>query len=560
MKRIWRFWPMALIVGVALGGYWFYQSQQTPSATTAAGASFTQIVDVKQGNLSSTLSVVGQLEAVQQADLSFERMSGTAKLLKLEVKAGNTVTAGQVLASIDPASYQQALDQAKSDLQAAQEKLATLKMPATALQTSKAALAVSQAQYNLMASQDALKALVNPDMAALAEAVAYAKSALAASQADVVKANNDTATADSVAKLLDAEAKLAARYNTLAAESWTDNAYRDAVRVALNKVTDAQDARITAQLGPQVNALNAQISVRKNQKTLADAQKALATAQAGGDPLALAKAQAAAKQAEVALATAKDDQATLLKGTDSVTLATAQADVDKKQLALADAEADLAGTKLTAPFSGTVLQTKVVAGNQVGPSTVILTLADLKTVQVVASVDETTIKRVSQGQTAQVTFDALVGQTLRGQVSEVPLAGALQGGVMVYDVPISLTGADKLPLLVGMTANVKVQTGQAQNALLVPAMAVQRTSSGYQVMVPNATDPTGAPTAVTVEIGLSDGVNTQITKGLNLGDKVVVQLASTPANTNNPFGGPGGAGGFGGQPAGGGGIIVPGGR
>jgi macrolide-specific efflux system membrane fusion protein len=495
---------------------------------------------VKQGNLSSTLSVIGQLEAVQQADLSFERMNGTAKLLKLEVKAGNTVTAGQVLASIDAAAYQQALDQAKSDLQAAQEKLATLKTPPTALQTAKSALAVTQAEYNLLNAQDAVATLASPDLASLAEAVDNAKSALATSQADLYKANNDTTTADSVAKLLDTEAKLTARYNTLAAENWTDNAYRDAVRVALNKVTDAQDARITAQMGPQVSALNAQVSVRKNQKALADAQSALATARAGGDPLALAKAQAAAKQAEVALATAKDDQATLLKGTDAATVATAQADLDKKKLAVADAEADLVGTKLTAPFSGTVLQTKVVAGNQVGPSTVILTLADLKTVQVVASVDETTIKRVSQGQTAQVTFDALVGQTLRGQVGEVPLAGALQGGVMVYDVPISLTGADKLPLLVGMTANVKVQTGQVQNALLVPAMAILRTSGGYQVMVPNTSDPTGAATAVTVEIGLSDGVNTQITKGLNLGDKVVVQLASSNTNTNNPFGGGGG--------------------
>jgi HlyD family secretion protein len=551
MKQIKRLWPIGLIVLVGLGGFWFYQSKQTPKATTTAGASFTQIVDVKQGNLSSTLSVVGQLEAVQQADLSFERMNGTAKLLKLEVKAGNTVTAGQVLASIDPAPYQQAVDQAKSDLQAAQEKLTTLKTPATALQTSKAALAVSQAQYNLLASQNTVTTLVSPDLAALAEAVDNAKSALAAAQADLAKANNDTATADTVAKLLDTETKLAARYNTLAAEVYPDNKYMDATRVALNKVTDAQDARITAELGPQVNALNAQISIRKNQQALADAQDALAAAQAGGDPLAKAKAQASVKQAEVALATAKDDQATLMKGPDAVALATAQADVDKKQLALADAQADLAGTTMKAPFSGTVLQTKVVAGNQVGPNTVILTVADLKTVQVAASVDETTIKRVSQGQTAQVTFDALVGQTLRGQVGEVPLAGALQGGVMVYEVPISLTGAEKLPLLVGMTANVKIQTGQAQNALLVPAMAIQRSSSGYQVLVPNAADPTGTPTAVTVEIGLSDGVNTQITKGLNLGDKVVVPLASS--TNNNPFGG---GGNFQGPP---GGFAGPGG-
>jgi RND family efflux transporter MFP subunit len=554
MKRIRRFWPIALVVVVALGGYWIYQSQQAPRAATTAGASLTQIVDVKQGNLSTTLSVVGQLEAVQQADLSFERMSGTAKLLTLGVKAGNTVTAGQVLASIDDASYQQALDQAKSDLQAAQENLKTLKTPATALQTSKAALAVTQAQYNLLSAQDALDKLVAPDMAALAEAVANAQSALATAQADQAAAKYDTTTADAVYKLRVTEAQLTGQYNKLAAENYPDNRSQDGLQLALNRARDAQDALATGELGQQVTALTTRIQLRANQQTLADAQAALKTAQAGGDKLALAKAQAAVKDAEVALATAKDDQATLLKGTAASTLAVAQADVDKKQLAVANAQADLAGTKLAAPFAGTVLQTKATVGNLVGPSTVVLTLADLKSVQVVALVDETTIKRVSQGQTAQVTFDALVGQTLRGQVAEAPLQGALQGGLMVYEVPISLTGADKLPLLVGMTANVKIQTGQAQNALLVPAMAVLRTSSGYQVLVPNAADSTGAPTPVTVEIGLSDGVNTQITKGLALGDKVVVQLASTTTNTNFQFGGPGG---FDGPPPGV--VVKPGG-
>ena len=76
-----------------------------------------------------------------------------------------------------------------------------------------------------------------------------------------------------------------------------------------------------------------------------------------------------------------------------------------------------------------------------------------------ASVDETTIRRVSAGQPAQITFDAVPGQTLQGQVGDVPLQGTLQGGVMVYEVPISLVGAEKLPLLVGMTANVKIAVG-----------------------------------------------------------------------------------------------------
>ncbi|MFZ2617237.1 MAG: hypothetical protein WA077_14715, partial [Anaerolineae bacterium] len=120
-----------------------------------------------------------------------------------------------------------------------------------------------------------------------------------------------------------------------------------------------------------------------------------------------------------------------------------------------------------------------------------------------------------------------------GQVASVPLQGTLQGDVMVYSVPITLTGAVDLPLLVGMTANVKVELGQATNALLVPTMALQRSGGLVQVLVPNPNDPSAEPQAVPVEIGLSDGINTQIVRGLNPGDKVVVQIAAT--QSTNPF-------------------------
>ena len=254
------------------------------------------------------------------------------------------------------------------------------------------------------------------------------------------------------------------------------------------------------------------------------------------------------KDADVALATAKDARATLDEGTDAATLAAAQADADKKRLAVADAEAALAGTKLTAPFDGTVLQTNVAVGDVVTANTAILTVANLSNLQVLASVDETTIRRVSAGQPAQISFDAVPGATLQGQVGDVPLQGTLQGGVMVYEVPISLVGAEKLPLLVGMTANVKIASGQAENALLVPAMALQKANGMYQVLVPNTADPAGQPEAVPVEVGLSDGTYTQIVRGLNDGDKVVVEMAAAQSNTNANFRG----GGIMGMPFGGG--------
>jgi hypothetical protein len=59
----------------------------------------------------------------------------------------------------------------------------------------------------------------------------------------------------------------------------------------------------------------------------------------------------------------------------------------------------------------------------------------------------------------------------------------------------------------------------------------------YQVLVPNTTDPNGDPEAVPVEIGLSDGTYTQIVKGLNAGDQVVVEMQSSTSTSNSAGGG-----------------------
>ncbi|MCX6032807.1 MAG: efflux RND transporter periplasmic adaptor subunit [Chloroflexi bacterium] len=518
-----RLVPILLVIAVlAAGGYWLYRTRLAPKPAATASSSYTQVTEVKQGNLTSSLSVVGQLAAVQQTDLTFERMNDTSKLLTLAVKAGNTVTVGQVLATIDPASYQQALDQARSDLQAAEEKLADLKTPATELQIAKADQTIAKAENTLQQAKEDLATLQAPDFSSLQDAVANAQDSLTQAQLQQTLAERD-ATAKSVRDLQYAVGWHERRINelqTLVAEGKANLEQINLLATEKDALSQAQVDLALAQSRRQAALQLAAAKVTAARETLADAQDALATSQAGGDKLALAKARLAVRDAEVSLASVKDDRVTLTEGADATTLAAAQADLDKKRLAVTDAEADLAGTKLTAPFSGTILQTNTTPGNLIAANTKILTVADLKGLEVVASIDETTIKRVTQGQTAQVTFDALPGQTLRGQVGEVPLQGALQGGVMVYQVPISLTGAEKLPLLVGMTANVKIQLGQAQNALLVPTLAITRGSSGYQVLVPNATDPQGAPTAVPVEVGLSDGVNTQIVRGLNLGDKV----------------------------------------
>jgi len=538
MKRTIRILLAAVLVAIAAGGYWTYQSRAATTASSASGQTYTQIVGVTQGALNSSLSVVGQLAAEQSADLAFEQMSGATNLLTLAVQAGNVVTAGQVLATIDPAPYEQARDQAQSDLQAAEDALSDLQTPATALQIAQADVAVSKAKQALAQAQANLADLKSPDLTSLRSAVQDAQDSLALLQLQATLADHDT-LAKSERDLQYTVAWYQRRLAELKALS-NPNAEQTA-EIADDQVTlaaaqaDLARVQVQRELARQSRAAE----LAKANVALADAQEALAEAQAGGDKLALAQAELDVHQAEVALQAAQEARADLDTGADAAKIAAAQAAVDKKRLALADAEAALAGAQLVAPFDGTILQTNVSVGDQVTANTTILTLANLRTLQVVASVDETTIRQISAGQDASITFDAFPGQSFQGKVLSVPLQGSLQGGVMVYPVPVSLTGADNLALLVGMTANVEVQVGQAADALLVPTLALTKANGLYQVLVPNTTDPNGDPVAVPVEVGLSDGTYTQITRGLNPGDQVVVQIASTTGSSSSNF--PGGS-------------------
>jgi len=548
MKKIVRVLLLVLALAAAAGGgYWVFENKVAPTAS-ASGTTYTQVVQVTQGTLNATVSVVGQLEAEQSSSLAFDQMSGTTSLLTLAVQAGNTVTQGQVLATIESASYQGALGQAQSDLQAAEETLTDLQTPATVLEIAQADVAVSRARVQLQKAQDALDDLVNPDLPSLQAAVSSAQSALAKAQANLLAQEQDTTTKTQLDRLTYAESTPTVEYNRMVNETYSDAYYQDRLELAYNKMMDAQDTRVSYELDLQSGILQAQMSVRKARATLADAQEALADAQGGGDQLALAQAELAVHEAEVSLQAAQAARQELDEGADASKIAAAQAAVDQKRLAVSDAEAALAGTQLTASFDGTILETYISAGDQVTANTAILTLANLKTLQVVASVDETTIRQVSAGQAAVITFDAFPGQSFTGQVLAVSLQGTLQGGVMVYSAPISLTGAEELSLLVGMTANVEIQVAQATDALLVPTIALQQSNGTYQVLVPNTTDPNGEPEAVPVEIGLSDGTYTQIVKGLNAGDQVVVEIQSSTSDSQN-MGGPGGMGDMSGGPS-----------
>ncbi len=144
---------------------------------------------------------------MQSENLKFEKLSGSTKLQKLNTTTGAKVKAGDVLASVDPAEYQQALDQAKSDLQSAEQTLTDLQTPPTEVQFAQADLAISQAQYQLEAAKSGLDDLIHPDLEQLNQNLADAKTSLVKAQADLLNQQQNAKDTTALQKLQDAEGK-----------------------------------------------------------------------------------------------------------------------------------------------------------------------------------------------------------------------------------------------------------------------------------------------------------------------------------------------------------------
>jgi HlyD family secretion protein len=306
----------------------------------------------------------------------------------------------------------------------------------------------------------------------------------------------------------------------------------------VDQATVDEEAQALAEARTQLQAAqaNASSNLTTAEDKVAETEDALAQLQSGSNALGVLQIQNQVAKAEYNLAKAKDSLATILAGPDSKSVQLAQARYEAAQATLDKAQATLAAATIVAPFDGTVLAVGAEVGDLVSSNTSIITLADLSGLEVLASVDETDISQVKVGQEAQITFDAITGSTFKGKVLEVPLQGTLSSNVVTYQVSLSLEGAQNAALLPGMTANVKIITGQHQNVLLVPLLAIQQSDTGDVVLVQ---DSNGAAVQTPVQVGLNNGTYVEVTRGLNEGDRVVVEYQSTSSTQQNFFGGPG---------------------
>lgn len=156
-------------------------------------------------------------------------------------------------------------------------------------------------------------------------------------------------------------------------------------------------------------------------------------------------------------------------------------EVREVQAAMEEAGKDVRETVFSAPMDGIVTSINieqgenVVTGTMNNAGTVLLTIADLDTMEVIAEVDETDVVKLEAGQRAKVLVDALPDTTLRGEVSSIGQSGLRANDgtgqaihfrvkVRVIDPPASLRP--------GMSADVEVLAGERQAVTSVPIQAL----------------------------------------------------------------------------------------
>lgn len=356
----------------------------------------------------------------------------------------------------------------------------------------------------------------------------------------------------------------------------------------LSKVTatGTLSALVTVQVGSQVSGRLQQIMVDFNSpvkkgQVLAklDPQLFQATLEQARARYLAAKSELARSQVEASLskrqlertkllaerrliATADLDSARASYEVSQAQVLAQQANLAQARASLQQAEVNLGYTTIVSPINGVVIARNVDVGQTVAASlqapTLFLIAQDLRKIQVVSSVAEADISKLSPNMEAEFTVDAYPTETFKGKVRQIRNSPQTTQNVVTYDALINVDNPD-LKLKPGMTANVTFVCDRRDDALRVPNAALRfRPSFDGEKRLRGENRDTranrenrdnkankankerrkdgkegkrgprvwvlkdGKPRPVRLETGLSDGSFTEVVNGIEEGTEIIV--------------------------------------
>jgi HlyD family secretion protein len=392
--------------------------------------------------------------------------------------------------------------------------------------------------------------------------------------------------AQSAAKAASVVAANASYMNALASKNSAD----DAVEAAQEDLQAAQSDLEDTKQGPSsADVAAADVAVESAQLSLDEANANLSELQQGPTQDDLDEAQNNLDQASLALEVAKAKRDDVYNGPDQQEVDLQREQVRQAERSVEQAQKNLENAKMTAPFDGTVATLNIELGQEVsaGGQTAAIVLNTPNALRLRLTVTESDRPNVEVGQSGVATFDALGDIPFPFVIDSVGVSPTTTQGVVTYEawgtmqtlasafgarmpsgevpgatatpeataspeaatpgtgvVPFqgfrgsSATSETQSQPLPGMNASVTIVVDQAQDVLVVPTQAIQ--NQGFQSVVEVQKDD-GSTENVVVQTGLSDGLNTEITEGLEEGQTIIVPVRTgTSAQATQTAGFPGG--------------------
>lgn len=562
-----------LVIVLGVIGFFGWRILYPPVVAAAVRTATISVQDV-----TTSVSATGSVQTAMDVGLNFAS-SGIVKTLN--VKVGDQVRKGQLLATVDDRAAQLALLQAQVS-----ETNAEVSVKNAEVSVKNAELAIIQGQQSAQQTQATDDQAIANTQAALAKLVAGPTATNLVVQTQQIAAAQlsiDNATAayqnalTSQKQIEETIALNLVAYNRTLERAQYDydqrcpyviatggdcvtNTYSRTQYLALQDATQAKVVGLTKDQQSDANAISNVDNVRRSLLTAQAALETLKAQQAvTNQPAAQVDIDVAnanivtaqrAKAAAAVLATQQAEQAAGSLVNAAGSLVNAKGSLKIAKASVANAQVNVANTRLYSPVSATVAAVANDVGVNAGSTTAgssgaagFIVLTELSGLQVKASFAEADIVSLQVGQIATFTFDAIANSTAQGTVLSIaPLNNVSTGSVTSYNVIFSL---DIAPAEVkpGMTAQVSVVTAQAPGVLAVTSTALtQRGNTYYVTMKPTIVGGVGVRKAVT--IGLKGDSATEITSGLKVGDQVVLRSTTTTSTGNGfPGGGvPGGAG------------------
>jgi HlyD family secretion protein len=228
-------------------------------------------------------------------------------------------------------------------------------------------------------------------------------------------------------------------------------------------------------------------------------------------------------QTDLALSRAEATRDALVKQQQELTRDTATSievhrlAVRRSRDALRVVEAQAATATVATPIDGTVYSLGVRPGTRVEVGAQLATVADLRSVQLRAFVDEAELASVRVGQPVEVLWNAVPGRAWTGRIERLPKSITARGERRVGEVVCSLTNEDQR-LLPNLDVDVRIQLAASPSALMAPRAAVRSDENGRFVFVVRDR----VMHRQRVEVGIANPTSYAIVSGLREGDLVAL--------------------------------------